>query len=90
MKRYISAKISNPSLKLGHWYKYNDRGEIYIGQYVGEDDNFPCCVCDKGCKAAVFNVFYDDNGYMSFGYGPNHMPKILEDMGEQDNVIIWE
>ena len=78
-------------LKIGNWYKFNDRGDEYIGQYIGTDSNdWECCVCGKGCKAKCFNVFYDKEGYETWGYGPNHMPKIIEDLGAKDDIIIGE
>ena len=43
-----------------------------------------CCVCGKGCNARIFNVWYMANGnidYESWGYGPKHMPLIIEDLG---------
>ena len=73
-----------------HWYKFNDRGEEYIGQYLGTDTDFECCVCGKGHKGHTFNVFYDENGYESWGYGNAHMPTIIEDLGLSDEVIIGE
>ena len=75
---------------VGHWYKFNDRGREYIGQYTGRDQGFECCVCDKGCKAHTFNIWYDQNGWETWGFGPKHMPTIIDDLGEQDEIIIGE
>ena len=75
-------------MREGHWYKFNDRGEVHVGYYVGNDCGFPCCVCDKGKKAHVFNIWHDLIGYESWGYGREHMPEILEDLGEVPGVII--
>lgn len=75
-------------LKMNHWYKFNDNGTEYVGQYTGSEQGFECCVCGKGCKAHTFNVFYDMDGYETWGYGPNHMPKILADLGESDTAIL--
>lgn len=30
-----------------HWYKFNDRGKVHIGYYVGRQRGFYCCVCGK-------------------------------------------
>lgn len=82
-------KILKPTLKIGYWYKFNDRGEIHVGQYVGNDEGFECVVCGKGCKAKCFNIWYDeDSGYETWGYGPNHMPRILEEVGGEDDIIL--
>ena len=91
-------------MKIGHWYKFNDRGSEYIGQYTGTDQNFECCVCGKGHKAHTFNIWYSitdekvgdiakadkDHDYETWGFGNNHLPKIIEDLGEQENIIIGE
>lgn len=74
-------------MKQNHWYKFNDRGELHIGQYTGTEGGFECCVCGKGCKAHTFNVWYGDN-YETWGYGKEHLPEIVEDLGESDEVII--
>ena len=72
----------------GHWYKFNDRGEEHIGQYTGNEQGFECCVCGKGCKAHTLNIWYTKDDYETWGYGNNHMPTIIEDLGEQENVIV--
>lgn len=78
-------------MKAGNWYKFNDGNGEVIGQYLGREDGFECCVCGKGCKAHTFNIWYDKNGgYETWGFGPNHMPKIIEDLGESEEVIIGE
>lgn len=78
------------SIKLveNHWYKFNDRGSEHIGQYTGTDQGFPCCVCDKGCKAHTFNIWYNEYGWETWGFGRNHLPQIIEDLGEQEEVVI--
>lgn len=70
-------------LKANHFYKFNDRGELHIGQYTGTDNEFECCVCGKGHKAKCFNIWYDSEGYETWGFGDKHMPEILEDLGEE-------
>jgi len=77
-------------LKVNHWYKFNDRGTNYIGQYTGREGGFECSVCGKGCKAHTFNVWYDKEAYETWGFGQDHMPKIIEDLGEQEETIIGE
>jgi hypothetical protein len=89
-KSYVNASGTSPRLKIGHWYKFNNRGDTCIGQYTGTDQGFECSVCGKGGRAKTFNVWYADNGYETWGFGPNHMPEILEDLGEQDDIIIGE
>ena len=77
-------------LKEGHWYKFNDRGDIHIGYYLGTDADFPCCVCDKGHKAHTFNIWYKTpncSNYETWGFGKEHMPEILEDLGEVDGLV---
>lgn len=78
------AKIK---LVADHFYRFNDRGEEHIGQYTGTDNEFECCVCGKGHKAHCFNIWYAINGgadYETWGYGPSHMPQILEDLGTDE------
>ena len=74
----------------GNWYRFGfDNGE-YIGQYTGRDQGFECCVCGKGCKAHTFNIWYSKEDYETWGFGRDHLPVILEDLGEQDDIIIGE
>ena len=75
-------------LKRNHWYRMNDRGQEFIGQYTGCDQAFGCCVCDKGHRAKTFNIWYCEEDYETWGFGPCHMPEILEDLGDPDNVIV--
>ena len=78
-------------LTAGHWYKFNDRGEEFIGQYAGREGGFECCVCGKGCNAYTFNVYYDENGYETWGFGPDHMPHdVVEVADGTSDVIIGE
>ena len=77
-------------LKLNNWYKFNFEGTDYIGQYIGTDNEFECCVCGKGHKAKCFNVWYSETGYETWGFGDRHLPKIIEDLGTQENIIIGE
>lgn len=66
-----------------HWYRFRDRdGGVYIGQYTGTDQGFECCVCGKGCKAHTFNIWYSATDYETWGFGRNHLPEILEDLGD--------
>lgn len=82
--------MSKIKLKTNHYYKFTDGEFNYIGQYIGTQSGFECCVCHKGCKAHTFNVWYDKFGYETFGFGPKHLPDIIEDLGESDEVIIGE
>jgi hypothetical protein len=78
-------------MKVGNWYKFKEQGETktHIGQYVGKEDGFECCVCGKGCKARCFNVWYDEEGgYETWGYGAEHMPDVLEEVGGMEDVIL--
>ena len=77
-------------LRTGHYYKINDRGHTVIGQYIGNEEGFECCVCGKGNKAKCFNIWYDKNGYETWGFGKEHMPEIIEDLGEPEEPIIGE
>lgn len=77
------------SLKINHFYKFNDRGEVHVGQYIGTEDEFECCVCGKGHKAHCFNIWYDpEGGYETWGFGSKHLPKIIEDLGDPEEVIL--
>ena len=77
-------------MKVNNWYKFNDRGEEYIGQYAGTDNEFECCVCGKGHKAHCFNVYYSKDEYETWGFGSGHMPKIIEDLGSLKEVVVSE
>lgn len=73
-----------------HWYKFNDRGEIHIGYYYGRQSGFECCVCGKGGNAYTFNIWNSTTDYETWGYGKEHLPEILEDLGECSGVIVDE
>lgn len=77
-------------LTIGNWYRFKHDGKEYIGQYTGREQGFECCVCGKGCKAYTFNIWYCQNDYETWGFGPKHMPTILEDLGKRDDIIIGE
>lgn len=79
--------MAKAKLTIGNWYKFNDQGESHIGQYMGNDQGFECCVCGKGCKARTFNVWYGED-YETWGYGADHMPTIIEDLGISEAPII--
>ena len=75
------------TLEVNHFYKFYESGEMHVGQYIGNDNDFPCCVCGKGHKAHCFNIWHDIFGeYETWGYGSEHMPEIVEDLGE--NIIL--
>lgn len=76
-----------------HWYKFNDRGEIHVGYYLGRSNGFGCCVCGKGTNAYIFNVWYAKEdfsimNYETWGYGKEHLPEIIEDLGLRSGVIV--
>lgn len=77
-------------MKAGNWYKINDRGDVVVGQYMGRQDGSECCVCEKGCKAHTFNIWYCKEDYETWGFGNDHMPEIIEDLGQSDEVIVGE
>ena len=77
-------------MQVHHWYRFKDRGEEYIGQYIGRQGGFECCVCGKGCKAHTFNVWYDKYNYETWGFGDNHLPQIIEDLNKHEQVIVGE
>ena len=71
-----------------HWYRFMEPDDnIYIGQYVGRQKGFECCVCGKGFNAYTFNIWNSETDYETWGYGKEHLPKILEDLGEHYTVI---
>ena len=67
-------------LIIGNKYLIDDRGDVVEAEYMGREGGFECCVCGKGCKAHCFNVYHSDNAgdYETWGFGDNHMPKILK------------
>lgn len=75
-------------LTVGHWYKFNDGGDIHIGYFVGRQNGFECCVCGKGCNAYTFNIWYSSHDYETWGYGKEHLPTIAEDLGYKDGIVI--
>lgn len=75
-------------MKGNRWYKFKDRGEIHVGQFTGRQRGFECCVCGMGNNAFTFNLWHDDSDYETWGYGPEHLPEIIEDLGESDMVIL--
>lgn len=83
----MKAKIK---LKENHWYKFNDRGEIHIGFYLGRQGGFECCVCGKGNNAYTFNIWHSTQGcdYETWGYGKEHLPKLIEDLGLRNGIIV--
>ena len=84
-------------LTIGNWYAFNDRGEKHIGQYTGRNTGdpkfgFECIVCGRGCRAHQFNLYHTNNegDYETFSYGNDHMPTIIEDLGNGFDIIIDE
>ena len=86
-------KKAAPKLIDGHFYRFNDRGQEHIGQYLGSaangEDGFECVVCGFGHRCRVFNLWYDPRcGYETWGFGSAHFPEILEDLGEPETPIM--
>lgn len=81
--------MKKTNLKANHWYKFKDEtGQIHIGQFMGRCEGFECCVCGKGNNAYCFNIWNDDSDYETWGYGKEHLPEIIEDFGESNEVLI--
>ena len=72
-----------------HWYKVKDAfGDVWTGQYMGREEGWCCCVCEKGNHAHVFNVYYSSlYDYESLGFGTGHLPEIIEDLGYDDKTV---
>lgn len=84
------GKCSVPRLKIGHYYRFDDRGDVHIGQYTGRangDDGFECVVCGMGHKCRTFNLWNGDRDWETWGFGDSHFPTILEDLGEPSSPI---
>lgn len=81
----------------GHWYKVKDAfGDVWTGQYMGREEGWSCCVCDKGNHAHIFNVWHEQiqidevfgfNNYESLAFGTEHLPEIIEDLGYNDKTV---
>lgn len=71
-----------------HWYKFNDRGETHIGYFLGRQKGFECCVCGKGGNAYTFNIWNSNIDYETWEYGKEHLPQIIEDLGERNGIIL--
>lgn len=77
-------------MKIGNWYKFRDPNlGVHIGQYMGKQEGFECCVCGKGHNAYTFNIWYaaGDFNYETWGYGKEHLD-VIEDLGPSDDVIL--
>lgn len=79
-------------MKQYNWYIIQDclDGKLHIAQYYGREKGFECCVCNKGTNAYCFNIYYNEDGYETWGYGKEHLPKIIKDLGTSDRTIIDE
>lgn len=58
-----------------------------FGYYVGRQRGFDCCVCGKGSNAYTFNIWNSSTDYETWGYGQEHLPKIIEDLGIHEGII---
>ena len=75
-------------LRLYHFYKVKSQdGTVRVGQYMGRQKGFECCVCGLGCNAHTFNFYWDEGyeDYETLGFGNDHMPEIVEDLGERSD-----
>lgn len=79
---------NNIKLVENHWYRFSSELGTHIGQYTGNDQGFECCICNKGCKAHTFNIWYNENGWETWGFGRKHLPQIIEDLGEQETILV--
>lgn len=78
-------------LTVGKWYKFNLEGMTHIGQYVGTEQDFECCVCGKGHKAHTFNIWYDKaGGYETWGFGAKHLPEMIQELETADDEVILD
>lgn len=76
-------------LEINHWYRFMEPDDnVYVGQYVGRQKGFECCVCGKGSNAYTFNIWNSETDYETWGYGKEHLPKILEDLGNYEGIIV--
>lgn len=77
-------------MKLYNWYIIKDcwDNKEHIAQYYGREKGFECCVCNKGNNAYCFNIYYTEYGYETWGFGKEHLPKIIKDLGASEDVII--
>ena len=71
-----------------YWYKFNDQDEIHMGYFLGRQSGFECCVCGKGGNAYTFNIWNSYVDYETWGYGKEHLPQIIEDLGEFNGIMI--
>ena len=72
-----------------HWYRFADRGETHVGLYMGRQKGFECMVCGCGHNAHTFNIYHSDewNDYETWSYGTEHLPTVIEDLGESGKVF---
>ena len=79
----------------GHFYKCNDKSDntIFIGQYMGREKHFECQVCGGGHNAHCFNLYHTKgewSEYECFSYGTEHLPEIIEDLGQPaEPILMW-
>lgn len=77
-------------LKIGMVYRIKDlNGFTGYGVYMGKQEGFGCCICNKGNNAKTFNILHgntiqeglenkDKGDYETFGYGNEHLPELEE------------
>lgn len=76
--------------RVNKWYTIKEAdGREHKAQFIGRQSGFECCVCGKGCNAYTFNIWYDkDGGYETWGYGADHLPELIEDLGKSEEPIL--
>ena len=79
-------------LIVGHWYRFNDRGVLHVGQYTGRQKEWECIVCGFGHNCRTFDLHHDKTGANAetWGFGAAHFPEIVADMGEHSTPIVDE
>lgn len=77
-------------MKKYEWYIIKDSldNKMHIAQYYGREEDFECCVCEKGHNAFAFNIYYNEDEYQTWCYGKEHMPKIIKELGKSETTII--
>jgi hypothetical protein len=64
----------------------DEHGNIHLAEYIGRQEGFECCICQKGGNCYTFNIFksveeYKKGNYETWGYGREHINliKLVED-----------
>jgi hypothetical protein len=79
--------MANIKLQIGHYYRFIDaEGTKAVGEYIGTEGDFSCCICGKGHKAHCFNIYHKEEEWETWGYGKEHLPNIIEDLGTEQII----